>query len=97
MLCWVAHYGKRLFETFFVHRFSRPTMPLTNLFKNCGYYWTFTALVRIPSCVPSPVSLSTPYAVHSCRSRTSCAAPLTCRRQILRCTLAWPFLSLPRS
>ena len=22
-------------------------MPLTNLFKNCGYYWSFTALVRL--------------------------------------------------
>lgn len=26
---WIAHFVKREFETFFVHRFSRPTMPLS--------------------------------------------------------------------
>jgi len=24
--CWIAHFAKREFETFFVHKFSRPTM-----------------------------------------------------------------------
>lgn len=33
------HYLKRLFESAFLHEFSRPTMPLANLFINCGYYW----------------------------------------------------------
>ncbi|KAK9906396.1 hypothetical protein WJX75_001204 [Coccomyxa subellipsoidea] len=42
---WSFHYAKRIFETFFVHRFSHGTMPLTNLFKNCGYYWGFAAFV----------------------------------------------------
>eukprot|EP00803_Ostreobium_quekettii_P000584 evm.model.scf_882.2 EVM.evm.TU.scf_882.2 scf_882:4794-7075(+) len=42
---WTGHYAKRLLETFFVHRFSKGTMPLFNLFKNCGYYWGFAALV----------------------------------------------------
>jgi len=42
---WTFHYVKRLLETFFVHKFSNPTMPLRNLFKNCIYYWSFAALV----------------------------------------------------
>ena len=42
---WSFHYGKRLLETVFVHRFSNATMPLTNLFKNCSYYWGFAAYI----------------------------------------------------
>jgi very-long-chain enoyl-CoA reductase len=51
--CWVAHFAKREFETAFVHKFSRPTMPLSNLFKNCTYYWTFGAVIGYPLCHPS--------------------------------------------
>lgn len=28
-------------ETFFVHRFSHATSPLSNVYRNCAYYWTF--------------------------------------------------------
>jgi len=42
---WSLHYAKRLLETVFVHRFSNATMPIMNLFKNCGYYWGFAAYV----------------------------------------------------
>lgn len=43
--CYTIHYAKRLLETIFVHRFSHATMPMMNLFKNCSYYWGFTAYV----------------------------------------------------
>jgi very-long-chain enoyl-CoA reductase len=46
--CWVGHFAKREFETLFVHKFSRPTMPLFNLFKNCMYYWSFGAVIGYP-------------------------------------------------
>nr|CAG4650294.1 EOG090X097L [Sida crystallina] len=44
-VCWVAHYAKRILETLFIHRFSHATMPVRNLFRNCGYYWLFAAYV----------------------------------------------------
>lgn len=43
--CYITHYAKRILETIFVHRFSHATMPIFNLFKNCSYYWLFTAYV----------------------------------------------------
>lgn len=43
--CWAFHYAKRLLETQFVHRFSNATMPITNLVKNCSYYWGFAAYI----------------------------------------------------
>ncbi|XP_019880340.1 probable very-long-chain enoyl-CoA reductase art-1 [Aethina tumida] len=57
--CWTVHYGKRLLETIFVHRFSHGTMPLRNLFKNCTYYWGFALYVAYhvnhPLFTPPPV------------------------------------------
>ena len=51
--CWLAHFIKRELETAFVHKFSRPTMPLKNLFINCTYYWTFGAVIGWPLCSPN--------------------------------------------
>lgn len=46
------HFAKREFETFFVHVFSRPTMPLMNIFKNSMYYWSFAAIIGYFLCHP---------------------------------------------
>nr|QKE45402.1 enoyl-CoA reductase [Salvinia cucullata] len=42
---WCFHYFKRILETFFVHRFSHATSPLSNVFRNCFYYWSFCAFI----------------------------------------------------
>ena len=50
---WLAHFLKREAETLWVHKFSRPTMPLPLLFKNSVYYWFFALVVGYPLCHPS--------------------------------------------
>lgn len=52
VMAWIAHFVKREIETFFIHKFSRPTMPLTNLWKNSVYYWGFALAVGYPLCSP---------------------------------------------
>ncbi|XP_043713357.1 very-long-chain enoyl-CoA reductase [Telopea speciosissima] len=42
---WSIHYFKRMMETIFIHRFSHATSPLSNVFRNCTYYWTFGAYI----------------------------------------------------
>ena len=58
VICWTLHFLKREYETLFVHKFSRPTMPLSNLFKNCAYYWSFGAVIGYPLCSPGFVAPS---------------------------------------
>ena len=50
---WIAHFVKREVETCVVHKFSRATMPLANLFRNSAYYWGFAAAVAYPLCHPA--------------------------------------------
>uniref|UniRef100_A0A0D6QTM8 3-oxo-5-alpha-steroid 4-dehydrogenase C-terminal domain-containing protein n=1 Tax=Araucaria cunninghamii TaxID=56994 RepID=A0A0D6QTM8_ARACU len=42
---WCFHYVKRILETFFVHRFSHATSPISNIFRNCSYYWICGAFI----------------------------------------------------
>jgi very-long-chain enoyl-CoA reductase len=44
LLMCAFHFGKREYETFFVHRFSAATMPIRNIYKNSGYYWLMSGL-----------------------------------------------------
>lgn len=55
---WSFHYFKRILETFFVHRFSHATSPVSNVYRNCSYYWTFAAFIAYNVNHPlySPVS-----------------------------------------
>mmetsp|Transcript_27449 Transcript_27449/g.66592 ORF Transcript_27449/g.66592 Transcript_27449/m.66592 type:complete len:173 (+) Transcript_27449:3958-4476(+) len=43
----MAHYAKRIVETLYVHRFSKGTMPLRNLYRNCAYYWAAGVVVSL--------------------------------------------------
>ena len=53
VVAWLLHFAKREAETLFVHKFSRPTMPLRQLFVNCAYYWFFAFVVGWPLCHPA--------------------------------------------
>jgi very-long-chain enoyl-CoA reductase len=37
--CFLAHFGRRLFESAFVHKWSGESLGLYFLYKNCAYYW----------------------------------------------------------
>ncbi|KAH7281670.1 hypothetical protein KP509_36G057800 [Ceratopteris richardii] len=39
------YYFKPIMETFFVHKFSHATSPLSFVFRNCCYYWSFAVFI----------------------------------------------------
>lgn len=55
---WVLHYVKRELETLFVHKFSKPSVPVFGFVRNCVYYWGFAALVAYFVCSPSFTGLN---------------------------------------
>lgn len=52
IILFAAHFVKRELETLFIHKFSRPTMPLSHIFKNSIYYWAFAAFIGYSLCHP---------------------------------------------
>ena len=72
---YLFHYGKRLLETQFIHRFSHGTMPIMNIFKNCAYYWGFTCLIAYYVNHP----LYTPALYGDLQVYISLASFLTCQ------------------
>jgi very-long-chain enoyl-CoA reductase len=64
LFCWLAHFLKREFETFFVHKFSRPWMPRSNIFKNCGYYWSFATFIGYFLCHPDFIGPQNPTVIN---------------------------------
>ncbi|KAJ7563591.1 hypothetical protein O6H91_03G116100 [Diphasiastrum complanatum] len=45
LLYWTLHYAKRIYETFFIHSFSHATSPVSNVYRNCCYYWSFATFI----------------------------------------------------
>lgn len=54
MMVWAMltlHYGKRILESLFVHRFSHASMPLAGALKNCTYYWGLGGVYLGLTCI----------------------------------------------
>jgi len=62
------HYAKRLWESWYVHKFSHETMPFGNLFKNCAHYWLLGGLWMANEIYSKPASASTTYSSLSAKS-----------------------------
>jgi len=46
-----AHYGKRVLESLFVHIFSRPSIPVKQVYLNFAHYWLiFGGLISSELC-----------------------------------------------
>ena len=49
---WQLHFMKRIFESAFVHKFSRSHMPRTFLVRACAYHSLFAFLIGYSLCYP---------------------------------------------
>ncbi|KII73480.1 putative very-long-chain enoyl-CoA reductase art-1 [Thelohanellus kitauei] len=43
--CWCFHFLKRIYESMYIHKFSRGTMPVYSLLRNCIYYGGFSTFL----------------------------------------------------
>jgi len=50
--CFLAHFGRRLFESAFIHIWSSESLGVYFLYKNCAYYWTAGLLIGYSTCHP---------------------------------------------
>ncbi len=82
LAAWTFHYLKREVETIFVHKFSKGTMPLFNLWKNSfyyckkihictyilnAYYWWHTHTYKRSQCSADQSSIKRAHALtHTC-------------------------------
>jgi very-long-chain enoyl-CoA reductase len=66
MWAFILHFVKRELETLFLHKFSKPSVPLAVFVRNNIYYWGFAALVAYFVCHPAassiPDDMATMYA-----------------------------------
>jgi hypothetical protein len=86
--------AQRILESIFVHRFSKSTMPLFSMFRNCAYYWGFGAYIGYyinhPLYTPpSDAWVRAGGAVALC-SKESGGGVRRCYGMLRRCMLAWP-------
>lgn len=54
----ILHFVKRELETLFVHKFSKPSVPVFNIVRNSAYYWGFAAAVAYFVCHPQATPVS---------------------------------------
>lgn len=53
----ILHFVKRELETLFVHKFSKPSVPVFNIVRNSAYYWGFAAAVAYFVCHPQATAV----------------------------------------
>ncbi|KAJ3513520.1 hypothetical protein NLJ89_g2899 [Agrocybe chaxingu] len=64
----LLHFIKREFETFFVHRFSQGTMPISNIIRNSAHYHILAGVFLAFDIYRPKYSATSPYIVNTIRN-----------------------------